>query len=86
MHEVDCGSPLYTLSWLNKDAKSDLDDHFRSKMLMRGDFDLNSIQGYSGSLNDVLRKTMLKQEVVFKDQVLEYIIREFCVERKNLDQ
>lgn len=40
-------------------------------MMMRGDFDLNSIQGYSGSLNDVLRKTMLNQEVVFKDQVHE---------------
>lgn len=78
---------LYILcSWLNKDAKSDLDDHFRSKMLMRGDFDLNSMHAYTGSLNDVLRKTMLNQEVVFKDQVLEYILREFCVERKNLDQ
>lgn len=56
-------------------------------MLMRGDFDLNSMQAaYTGSLNDVLRKTMLHQEVVFKDQVLEYIVREFCVERKNLDQ
>lgn len=37
---------------------------------MRGDFDLNSIQAYSGSLNDVLRNTMLNQELVFKDQVI----------------
>ncbi|XP_068317935.1 uncharacterized protein [Pyrus communis] len=38
-------------------------------MLMRGDRDLNSVQAYTGSLNDVLRKTMLSQEIVFKKQV-----------------
>lgn len=39
---------------------------------MRGDRDLNSVQAYTGSLNDVLRKTMLSQEIVFKKQVLGY--------------
>ncbi|KAM1050584.1 hypothetical protein ACFX13_033046 [Malus domestica] len=38
-------------------------------MLMQGDHDLNSVQAYTGSLNDVLRKTMLSQEIVFKKQV-----------------
>lgn len=39
---------------------------------MRGDRDLNSVQAYTSSLNDVLRKTMLSQEIVFKKQVLGY--------------
>lgn len=41
-------------------------------MLMRGDLDLNSMQAYTGSLDDVVRKTMLSQEIMFKKQVLGY--------------
>lgn len=41
-------------------------------MLMRGDLDPKSMQAYTGSLNDVLRTTMLNQEVMFKKQVLRY--------------
>ncbi|KAL6181982.1 hypothetical protein ACLB2K_043405 [Fragaria x ananassa] len=57
-------------------------------MLMRGDFDLNSIQAYSGSLNDVLRNTMLNQELVFKDQVheLHHLYRTQRTLMQNLDQ
>lgn len=40
-------------------------------MLMRGDLDPKSMQAYTGSLNDVLRTTMLNQEVMFKKQVHE---------------
>ncbi|XP_050376651.1 uncharacterized protein LOC126794049 [Argentina anserina] len=40
-------------------------------MLMQGDFDLNSLQANTGSVKDVLRNTMVKQERVFKDQVRE---------------
>ncbi|KAM1584529.1 uncharacterized protein LOC126626461 isoform X1 [Malus sylvestris] len=40
-------------------------------MLMRGDLDLNSMRAYTGSLDDVVRKTMLSQEIMFKKQVHE---------------
>ncbi|KAM5572838.1 hypothetical protein ABKV19_012743 [Rosa sericea] len=56
-------------------------------MLMRGDFDLNSMQPYTGSLNDVLRNTMLDQELVFKDQVheLHHLYRTQKMLMQNLD-
>lgn len=38
-------------------------------MLMQADFDLNSAQIYTESLKEVLKKTMLDQEVMFRKQV-----------------
>ena len=45
-------------------------------MLMRRDFDLNSVDVYADSalvytdsLKEAFRKTMLSQEIVFQDQV-----------------
>uniref|UniRef100_A0A5B7B6B7 Uncharacterized protein n=1 Tax=Davidia involucrata TaxID=16924 RepID=A0A5B7B6B7_DAVIN len=40
-------------------------------MLMGGDFDLNSTQRYADSLEEVLKQTMLNQEVIFRKQVHE---------------
>ncbi|KAK6251146.1 hypothetical protein SCA6_005151 [Theobroma cacao] len=40
-------------------------------MLMLGDFDLNSMQGYTDSLKDIFKQTMLNQEIVFRKQVHE---------------
>lgn len=40
-------------------------------MLMRGDFDLNSMQTYEDSNKEVLQHTMLNQELVFRKQVHE---------------
>ncbi|KAF3448374.1 hypothetical protein FNV43_RR09087 [Rhamnella rubrinervis] len=40
-------------------------------MLMQRDFDLNSVHIYTESLKDVLKKTMLNQEIIFRKQVHE---------------
>ncbi|GAV67273.1 DUF863 domain-containing protein [Cephalotus follicularis] len=40
-------------------------------MLMRGDFDLNSAQRYTGSLDEVFKETILDQEFIFRKQVYE---------------
>ncbi|CAK7355819.1 unnamed protein product [Dovyalis caffra] len=40
-------------------------------MLMRGDFDLNSVQRYADSFQEVIKQTILKQEVIFRTQVHE---------------
>lgn len=42
-------------------------------MLMLGDFDLNSMQGYTDSLKDIFKQTMLNQEIVFRKQVQGYL-------------
>ncbi|TYG42469.1 hypothetical protein ES288_D12G259300v1 [Gossypium darwinii] len=41
------------------------------KMLMLGDFDLNSVQRYTDSLKDIFKLTMLDQEIIFRNQVHE---------------
>ncbi|KAG4117301.1 hypothetical protein ERO13_D12G221300v2 [Gossypium hirsutum] len=38
------------------------------KMLMLGDFDLNSVQRYTDSLKDIFKLTMLDQEIIFRNQ------------------
>jgi hypothetical protein len=38
-------------------------------MLMQGDFDLNSVQICTRSLEEALKQTMLNQEVIFRKQV-----------------
>lgn len=38
-------------------------------MLMQGDFDLNSVQICTQSLEEALKQTMLNQEVIFRNQV-----------------
>lgn len=38
-------------------------------MLMRGDFDLNSVHIYTDSLKEGIKQTMLKQEILFRKQV-----------------
>lgn len=38
-------------------------------MLVQQDFDLNSVHIYTDSLKDVLKKTMLNQEIIFRKQV-----------------
>ncbi|XP_057512468.1 uncharacterized protein LOC130794553 [Actinidia eriantha] len=40
-------------------------------MSIVGDFDLNSMQGHASSLKDVIKQTMLTQEVIFRKQVHE---------------
>ncbi|GLT61084.1 hypothetical protein SLA2020_338150 [Shorea laevis] len=40
-------------------------------MLMQGDFDLNSVQICTQSLEEALKQTMLNQEVIFRNQVEE---------------
>ncbi|PSR91573.1 Osteocalcin 2 like [Actinidia chinensis var. chinensis] len=40
-------------------------------MSIVGDFDLNSMQGHAGSPKDVIKQTMLTQEVIFREQVHE---------------
>jgi len=40
------------------------------KMLMQGDFDLNSVQRHADSFKGVIKQTILKQEVIFRTQVL----------------
>ncbi|KAJ6695632.1 T28K15.14 PROTEIN [Salix koriyanagi] len=41
------------------------------EILMQGDFDLNSVQLYTDSFKEVIKKTILKQEVIFRTQVHE---------------
>ncbi|KAL3610067.1 hypothetical protein D5086_001087 [Populus alba] len=41
------------------------------KMLMQGDFDLNSVQRHADSFKGVIKQTILKQEVIFRTQVHE---------------
>ncbi|XAR70437.1 hypothetical protein NMG60_11027284 [Bertholletia excelsa] len=41
------------------------------KMFRAGDFSLNPIQGYSNSLKEVVKKTMVSQEIIFQKQVHE---------------
>lgn len=40
------------------------------KMLIQGDFDLNSVHRYADSFKGVIKQTILKQEVIFRTQVL----------------
>lgn len=40
------------------------------EMLVQGDFNIDSVQMYSGSLKEALKQTMLSQEVMFRKQVL----------------
>ncbi|XP_022737839.1 uncharacterized protein LOC111290686 [Durio zibethinus] len=46
-------------------------DSYEEKMLMLGDFDLNSMQQYTDSLKDIFKQTMLEQEIIFRKQVHE---------------
>ena len=39
------------------------------EILMPGDLDLNSVQLYTDSFKEVIKKTILKQEVIFRTQV-----------------
>ncbi|KAJ6714634.1 T28K15.14 PROTEIN [Salix viminalis] len=41
------------------------------KMLIQGDFDLNSVHRYADSFKGVIKQTILKQEVIFRTQVHE---------------
>ncbi|KAJ6703738.1 T28K15.14 PROTEIN [Salix viminalis] len=41
------------------------------EILMQGDFDLNSVQPYTDSFKEVIKKTIRKQEVIFRTQVHE---------------
>lgn len=52
----------------------------KGMMLIGGDYNVNLVQRYDGSLQEVLKLTMLNQEEIFRKQVLpllyyEYIIR-----------
>ena len=38
-------------------------------MLIQGDFDLNSAQRYADSTKEVLKQTILNQEIIFRKQV-----------------
>lgn len=38
-------------------------------MLIQGDFDLNSPQRYADSTKEVLKQTILNQEIIFRKQV-----------------
>lgn len=40
-------------------------------MLLQGDFDMNSVHAYTDSLKEALKHTMVNQEVIFRNQVLE---------------
>lgn len=40
-----------------------------TKMSIIEDFNLNSMPGYASSLKEVLKQTMLSQEVIFRKQV-----------------
>lgn len=40
-------------------------------MLIQRDFDLNSAQRYTGSTKEVLKRTILDQEIMFREQVHE---------------
>ncbi|XVF10798.1 hypothetical protein REPUB_Repub07fG0214400 [Reevesia pubescens] len=46
-------------------------DSYEEKMLILGDFDLNSMQRYTDSLKDIFKQTMLDQEIIFRKQVHE---------------
>ncbi|XP_037492234.1 uncharacterized protein LOC105645997 isoform X4 [Jatropha curcas] len=41
------------------------------KMMMQGEFDINPVQIYTDSLKEVLKQTMINQDVVFRNQVHE---------------
>lgn len=43
----------------------------KDKMLIQRDFDLNSAQRYTGSSKEVLKRTILDQEIMFREQVHE---------------
>lgn len=53
-------------------------------MLMQADFDLNSAQIYTGSLKEVLKKTMLDQEVMFRKQV-EELHRLYTIQKTQME-
>ncbi|KAF3969963.1 hypothetical protein CMV_006289 [Castanea mollissima] len=53
-------------------------------MLMQADFDLNSAQIYTESLKEVLKKTMLDQEVMFRKQV-EELHRLYTIQKTQME-
>lgn len=54
------------------------------EMLMPGDLDLNSVQLYTDSFKEVIKKTILKQEVIFRTQVHE--LHQLYRTQKNTDE
>ncbi|KAM3687050.1 hypothetical protein ACJW31_10G047200 [Castanea mollissima] len=53
-------------------------------MLMQAEFDLNSAQIYTESLKEVLKKTMLDQEVMFRKQV-EELHRLYTIQKTQME-
>ncbi|XP_057977106.1 uncharacterized protein LOC131164139 [Malania oleifera] len=55
----------------------------KGKMFMQGNFELNPVQRYADSLN-VLKQTMLKQEIIFRKQVYE-LHRLYSIQKTLMD-